>query len=76
MHKKDAIKEIESAIFCQSGILPCDKMIKFINRQLRVRVLDLANLVRYGKNKRLEFESEMTRMGYKEDGQTYTYIIP
>lgn len=76
MTKQKAISEVHSAIFCETGLFPCDGMIKFILRQSNQWVNDLANLVRYtSTNKRIQFESELTKVGYKESGETFTYTI-
>jgi hypothetical protein len=74
--KLECTKELESAIFAETGLFPCEKMIKFILNQNRVWVNDLANLVRYTpKNKRIQFESELTKAGYRESAETFTYTI-
>ena len=74
--KLQCCTEIESAIFAEIGLFPCKLMMKFILNQKRAWVNDLANLVRYtAKNKRNQFESELTKAGYRESGETYTYTI-
>lgn len=79
IERDNYVAEMESALFIQTGLYPCENMTNFVYNQPLQWVYDLANLIRYESTKnrtiRRDYESELTKQGYKESKQTYTYIL-
>jgi len=72
--KQDYLDSACQTLFAKYCLCFTLKMYNFIKKQKAESVRDLSNLLRY--DSKIAFQIELTRLGYKEKTESYTYELP